>query len=368
MKKVVLKFIKITGIISALAVSIVIVYFIYCSISYYRLEDCLTLQVENPSEIHADMNTEVLQIEESYSIATYNLGFGAYVPDFSFFMDGGLYSRAKSKQSVIEAVSKGVSLVKDLDTDFVLFQEVDVDGDRSHHVDQYSMIKEQLTTYYSDYAQNFDSFYIIIPLNEPHGKNKSGIATFSKYSITDAVRRSLPVADSLSKWFDLDRCYSVSKIPVQNGKELVLINLHASAYGTSDNVRHEQVSMLREEMEKEYQKGNYVICGGDFNHDLKEMDENKEHIKSWAYPFPRSSLPEHFSFTIDMLSEEERNEMWDSARDNDKPFTEGESFTITLDGFIISDNVKQVDYQCIKTGYAYSDHEPVVLQFQLKEE
>lgn len=73
-----------------------------------------------------------------------------------------------------------------------------------------------------------------------------------------------------------------------------------------------------------------MICGGDFNHDLKAADtqsaESKEsdeanessdtqadtddseeaEPESWTYPFPRPELPEHFSFCLDQLSEDEK--------------------------------------------------------------
>ena len=44
----------------------------------------------------------------------------------------------------------------------------------------------------------------------------------------------------------------------------------------------------------------------------------------------------------------------------------GETFTCTLDGFIFSDNIDLKDYKVIDSGFAYSDHEPVFMDFQLK--
>ena len=35
-----------------------------------------------------------------------------------------------------------------------------------------------------------------------------------------------------------------------------------------------QISMLTADMEKEYEAGNYVLCGGDFNHDLKASEDD----------------------------------------------------------------------------------------------
>ena len=152
-----------------------------------------------------------------------------------------------------------------------------------------------------------------------------------------------------------------------------------SAYGNSDAIREGQIRMLSEDMQKEYEAGNYVICGGDFNHDLKAADTQSKasdasnntqtdsaEPESWAYPFPRSELPEHFSFCLDQLSEDEKNNLWNSARNADMEYVPGETYTVTLDGFIISDNVECTKYENVNTGYSYSDHDPVYMEFQLK--
>ena len=96
-----------------------------------------------------------------------------------------------------------------------------------------------------------------------------GLGLYSRLSITSALRRSLPISEGFSKLVDLDRCYSVSRIPVDNGRELVVYNIHMSAYGNSDDaVREGQKRMLQQDMAGEVEAGNYVICGGDFNHNL----------------------------------------------------------------------------------------------------
>ena len=139
-----------------------------------------------------------------------------------------------------------------------------------------------------------------------------------------------------------------------------------SAYGNSDAIREGQISMLCNDMEAEYGAGNYVLCGGDFNHDLKASEDDSTGHESWAYPFPREDLPEHFTFCLDLLSEEEKDDLWDSARNADMEYVPGVTYTVTLDGFIISDNLECLSYENINSGYSYSDHDPVYLKFKLK--
>ena len=374
------KVIKITGIILLALVIVLAAYIIYLYASYHRIPDNQELQVEEISQ-----NTEAgneLTTEKNYSALTYNIGFGAYTPDFSFFMDGGKSSWAKSKDSVKETIKGAGELVASKDPDFALVQEIDLDATRSYHVNEYSILKENIPTYNCVFAQNYDSAFLFYPFTQPHGKSKAGLALFSKYPITGSMRRSFPISTSFTKFFDLDRCYSISRVPVDNGKELVIFELHMSAYGNSDAIREGQIRMLSEDMQKEYEAGNYVICGGDFNHDLKAADtqskasdadnntqtgsEDSAEPESWAYPFPRSELPEHFSFCLDQLSEDEKNNLWNSARNADMEYVPGETYTVTLDGFIISDNVECTKYENVNTGYSYSDHDPVYMEFQLK--
>ena len=48
------------------------------------------------------------------------------------------------------------------------------------------------------------------------------------------------------------------------------------------------------------------------------------------------------------------------------PYEEGVTYTVTLDGFIVSDNIEMTAYENVDTGYLYSDHDPVWMRFVLK--
>ena len=369
------KILKGIGILLAVVLVLLGGYIIYLYASYHRIPDNQTLQVEKSWEEdgtqteeaeNSSGNNTALYTDTEYSALTYNIGFGAYTPDFSFFMDGGTSSWAKSKDSVLETVQGAGELVASYDPDFAMIEEVDLDSTRSYHVDEYSLLKTCFPDYDSVFAQNYDSAFLFYPFTQPHGSSKSGISLFSRYPVTSALRRSFPVSTSFTKFFDLDRCYSISRISVENGKELVIFALHMSAYGNSDAIRKGQISMLAADMEKEYEAGNYVLCGGDFNHDLKASEEDDSKRESWAYPFPREELPDHFSFGLDLLSDTEREALWDSARNADMEYVPGVTYTVTLDGFILSDNMECTSYENINTGYTYSDHDPVYMKFKLK--
>lgn len=345
-----------------LAVLLLVVggYVIYVFASYHRIEDNQVLEVTAPAEPAA----ETVETGTAYSIMTYNVGFGAYVPEYSFFMDGGTYSWALSKERCEETINGAAALVNQYDPDFLFLEEVDLDATRSYHIDQKALFDQAFPSRYSVCAIDYDSPFLFWPPTQPHGKSLSSIVTYSRYPITSSLRRSLPISTSLSKLIDLDRCYSISRVPVENGKELVLFCVHLSAYGTDAAVRDGQLELLASDMQAEVESGNYVICGGDFNHDLLSEDTGEER-ETWAYPLDRSKLGDDLTLVVDLLTQEERDTLPPSCRNADMPYEEGVTYVLTVDGFIISDNVELVSYENITTGFTWSDHDPVRMEFRL---
>lgn len=334
-------------------------YVIYLLLSYNRIPDNQTL------DVYHEAQTKEVKTDTEYTAVTANLGFGAYTPDYTFFMDGGTQSWAASKESVVSCIDGSADLVKAQNPDVVFFQEIDDDSTRSYHVDQRQMLNDAFNGYDSVFARNFHSAFLAVPPLQPHGFANSGIFTLADFEMTDSLRRSLPISESLTKFFDLDRCYSISRAKVANGKELVLINLHLSAYGTDGDLQKQQMTMLFNDMKEEYDKGNYVIAAGDFNHDFtvnsKEIFNDKTDAEySWAAAFPDDLIPEGISKVTDYAS----GMTVPSCRNCDVPYSD-ECFTVIVDGFMVSDNITPTYVDIIDNGFRFSDHNPVVMKFKL---
>lgn len=353
------RIIRVILIVLGILILVVGGYLVYLITDYHRLEPDLPLETENQQEGAVPVNTTLKAV-------SYNIGFGAYIPDYTFFMDGGKESWARSEELCRETVQGAGGYVSSLDADIILFQEVDLDSTRSYHIDQYELLQEIFPKYASTFAVNYDSGFLFYPLTEPHGKSYAGITTFSRYEIESAVRRKLAIDESIpNKFFDLDRCYSVSRIPTDNGKYLCVFNVHLTAYGGDESIRTGQFMMLCEEMASEYEAGNYVICGGDFNQDVTGDSvtwfNGADAYSSWAQPLQLQYLPEEFQ-----VCEETTAQRSPSVRDNDIPYTPGVSFVATVDGFIVSPNVEIVALDNLDVEFEYSDHNPVELEFILK--
>ncbi len=342
-------------------------YIIYMQMNYYRIEDHTALETGNNQE-------QILKPGETYTAVTCNIGFGAYGPDYSFFMDtgemedgtrtAGKYGRAISKESVETNMEKAAEALEKLNADFMLLQEVDVDADRSYHINQKETLMKRFGDYGNVFANNFHSAYLFYPFSDPHGAVEAGLLNFSRYEIAEAERRSYPVDNSfVTKFTDLDRCFSVMRLPVEGGKQLVLVNNHMSAYDEGGLIRAQQLELLNSVMEEEYEAGNYVIVGGDFNHALGEAVAegfpSKQKFPAWVSILTQEEMAEG----IRIVQAENELEV-PTCRGADIPYTKGVNFTTVVDGFLVSDNVKAAA-ENVDTDFGYSDHNPVLLRFEL---
>lgn len=355
------KSIKVFLSVLSIFIAIILVYVGYVFFSYGRIAD------NEPVEITQKAKMNQAATNKEYKISTFNIGYGSYTPDYTFFMDGGKQSKAVSEASVVKNISGVIDTTKKIDPDFALFQEVDEKATRSRGVDEVTQINQQFSDYTSVFATNYDSAFLMYPVLDPIGKSKSGILTLSNHEIETSTRYSLPIETNFNKFFDLDRAFTVSKIPVENGKYLMLYNVHLSAYIKDQKIQKEQVHKLFEHMENEYKKGNYVVGGGDFNHDL--LDSSTETFKNdtteeytWLQPFPKEELPKN----LQVATLSETKIPVPSVRNLDKPYTKGESFVALIDGFIVSDNVENVSGKVSDAEFENSDHNPVEMTFKLK--
>lgn len=334
-------------------------YVAYVLIDYHRIGD-QELAVQNGA---AETS---ITAGETYKIVSYNIGFGAYESDYGFFMDGGTESRAWSKERLTANLDRIARTLTDQNADFYLVQEVDIDSTRSYHVDEREPLYAALSWENSVFCQNYDSPYLMYPLTKPHGASRSGLLTFAPAEITSARRVELPVESGFMKLLDLDRCYSVSRIPVDGGRELVLYNLHLSAYTSDGTIATEQLSLLLRDMQSEYEKGNWCVAGGDFNKDLlgdsAQYFGAADQAYSWAQPIPDETFD---GFAVRLVAPLDEQNPVPSCRNADGPYHEGQ-YVLTVDGFLVSANVTVEQSNVIDTGFESSDHNPVQMTFRLE--
>ena len=96
-KKIIKKVLKALLCVLLVLVIVVVGYVSYVFIAYDRIDDMQQLEI-------TDRVSEKIKVGTNQKIISYNIGFCAYTQDFSFFMDGGKESRAKSEESVNEVL------------------------------------------------------------------------------------------------------------------------------------------------------------------------------------------------------------------------------------------------------------------------
>ena len=144
------KILKISLIVLLILLAIVVSYVLYLVFSYSRIEDNQAL-VPKAGATESEVHTGTV-----YTAVTQNFGFGAYTPDFTFFMDGGTQSWANSKESVNSCIEQAADEIKSHDPDFVLMQEVDFDSTRSYHIDEKAKFESAFPGYGKLSGQNAD--------------------------------------------------------------------------------------------------------------------------------------------------------------------------------------------------------------------
>ncbi len=317
-----------------------------------------------PMEISHGTGTKALSIGDEITVLTWNVGYCGLSKGADFFMDGGTSVRSQDKDSVKANLSAIEDQILALDPDVAFLQEVDVNCTRSFGIDEVGSIRDTHTDSDEVYAPNFKVLFIPYPI-PPMGHMSAGIQTISKYFISDATRIQLPCPFSgIERLGNLKRCLLVSRVPVEGSdKEFVFVNLHLEAYDSGEG-KIAQTKQLADFIQSEYEKGNYVVAGGDFNQSFSNVDTS-------MYPRQSEDL-----WMCGKLDTEAFADNWQFVMDNSTPSCrsldraydkDDDTFQFyMIDGFIVSDNLKLDSIETHDFGFENSDHNPVTLQVTLE--
>lgn len=334
-------------------------FIVYSAITELHPKDVEEMTIDNNQKY--DINKE-----DTIKLMTWNVGYCALGDNEDFFMDGGQNVNAKDKDRVLENFNNISNRIISENPDLVMLQEIDIKSKRSFKINEQEMMVEKLgkDNYASSFAYNYKSGYIPYPVKDMLGHMEAGLLTFSKYEMQSSTRIQLPVPFSWPvSMFNLKRCLLINRFKIKGSdKELVLINLHLEAYDSGEG-KIAQTNMLKEYIDKENEKGNYVIAGGDFNQTFSNIDKNK-------YPAidPNGWLPG----AIEASTFSDYNLLMDTSyptcRSLIKPY-KGEDKSkfqfYMIDGFIVSKNINVVSLNTLNLDFVSSDHNPVVLEFKV---
>jgi endonuclease/exonuclease/phosphatase family metal-dependent hydrolase len=344
------KIIKWLLIILCIPLLALVVFLGYMSLTDYRPASVESLNIEG--------SASGTLIPDTIQLISWNIGYCGLGKEQDFFFDGGKGVRP-SKPDYQRYVSGVMETIHGFaGSDFILLQEVDRDSKRSFFQDQVPMIASQLPGYAYAFALNYRSKFIPQPLSEPYGKAVAGIMSLSAY-MPSSVKRHALAADA--SWptglFMLKRCFMALRFLLKNGKELVIVNLHLSAYDDG-TVKQQQMDTLRKFLVNEYALGNYVIVGGDWNQFPPDYHPTLSGADGVIGMNVEKNYPEsgwNWVYDVSLPTNRKLN----------MPYKAGKTETVVIDYFLVSPNITPLNVEVIDLGFAHSDHQPIRIQVAL---
>ncbi|HNS17793.1 MAG TPA: endonuclease/exonuclease/phosphatase family protein [Bacteroidales bacterium] len=299
--------------------------------------------------------------EDTLTLITWNIGYGGLGKEMDFFYEGGV--RVRPERDLYDRYRKGIldQLYRLGNIDLFLFQEVDQSAKRSYHDDQVKRIQGVLPGYHTLFAFNYRVRFVPLPFLHPMGDVQSGLLTASRFCPQTASRYAFPPDESWpTRLFMLQRCFLLTELTV-NDQPLTLINTHHSAYDETGEAKSMQLEILRKEATDAYQKGHYVIAGGDWNQNPPDFRQERitsgDALKTIDPLIPAGLMPSGWKWVYDPSQP--------TNRDVDKPYAKGATRTTLIDFFLVSPNVEVVEVKTVPVHFEFTDHQPVVLKVRL---
>ncbi|MBP6977558.1 MAG: hypothetical protein PHD61_03825 [Bacteroidales bacterium] len=352
------EWIKITLWIILIPVGLIILYLavviIWGMVTLYSPPPVETMDVPKPCD-------DTLYQGDSLTLITWNVGYGGLGKEMDFFYEGG--EKVRPDKELYDRYVKGITdRLKTLgEADLFLFQEVDQRAKRSYYDNQVKWILGSLPGFFVFFAPNYRVRFVPLPFLHPMGDVHSGLVTLSRLCPRTALRYAFPPDESWpTRLFMLHRCFLVTEMTV-NGKSFTLINTHHSAFDETGEAKLIQLEMLREVAMEAFQKGSYVIAGGDWNQNPpdfnQELISSGDAVKTIDPLIPDTIMPAGWKWIYDPSQP--------TNRDVNKPYTKGETRTTLIDFFLVSPNVEVLEIKTIPVNFAFTDHQPVSMKVNL---
>ncbi|MDP2426217.1 MAG: endonuclease/exonuclease/phosphatase family protein [bacterium] len=346
----------------------------------YQPAEIIPLTIENNEEMDS---TKLVQLDTLMKIMTFNIGYASLSETEDFAMDGGTKGRMDSKDGVLANLSGIGNLIISENADIYLIQEVDEGSDRSYQTLQFSYLKNILP-FSATLGYNYRVLFVPFPFefSQMMGKVNSGIVSLINYQVASSTRVQLPGEFSWPlRLANLKRCIVVNRLNIEGStKQLIVINVHLSAYDDG-NMRLQELAKLQEIMLAEYNAGNYVVVGGDFNqtfpgaYTITGEDEAGKSIYEYspfelknpsfwqAYGMDNTWFQTNgFQFGVETPFTNPTCRLLHQPYDKLNP---ANNQYYVIDGFIVSPNVEIISTRVVNANFEFSDHNPVVMEFKL---
>lgn len=327
------------------AISIVALAFLIIGLlNRFRRPDYATIAFHTAQGTHALAGPDL-------RVVTWNIGYAGLGRDADFFLDGGTSLRPLPKAAIATAAEQIGHTLLDGAWDVMCLQEVPQGGFLTRGVDVRRTLDRRLSGYHHAFWADLKTVFIPPALRLLHG-----MGTYCAKHIASVRTIELPEAETLMLGF-IKKPYAglLTTLPIAGtNTSWVIINLHLPVYGASESGRRAQITLLFDEAQRAYARGDHVVIAGDLNTRLCDAEfacDQRPDDPMWHTEFPTDSLPAGWSLIADPTTP--------TIRSLQAPFARGKTFTTIFDGFIVSPNVDVLSVTALDMGFALSDHHPV---------
>lgn len=309
------------------------------------------------SALNIEGNCDPAKWPQTLRLLTWNVGYAGTGAEDDFFLAGGRNVFAKDKPSVLRHLANINAFLRQIPADLYLIEEVDSPSRRTYGVNERQVIASGMDACCSSYALNHNVYFIPYPKLKPLGKVQSGMLALGRCRPADAKRVQLQgVFPWPDRAFQMERCLLVWKLPRQDGKNWTIIQLHLEAWDAG-NIRKAELAQLRELALQEYNEGNYVVLGGDWNAVLPGLRLDEFTARPPAANtilLDPDFLPTGWTWGVDRSRP--------TNRSVDSPYDPQRNYFTAIDGFVVSPNVHIDSVRTIPLNFQDSDHEPVQIE------
>ena len=222
-------------------------------------------------------------------VLSWNLGFGGLGEGAEFYPDGGRRLIPSSRRDVLRYVAGIGAFLGQAEADLFLLQEAARPSAVNRRVDLLAELSARLPGRWLAWSPE---------VSIPFPRVSVGPATFAPGPPRAVERVALPGAKRWHAYHLL-----VARFPVAGAAgELVLANVHLSAFDEGALLRRRQLEAVTAFLEAEALRGSYVVLGGDWNLLLAETrfpHTTAERYLFWIHPLPESFPPPGWRLAAD---------------------------------------------------------------------
>jgi endonuclease/exonuclease/phosphatase family metal-dependent hydrolase len=200
--------------------------------------------------------------DSSIVIMTWNIryGFGRG----PWFGDACGYKVLYSKEEILANLEKIALRIKQVNPDILLLQEAELNSSRSAYVNEVKWLLDKTDFNYAAYGLQWKAQFVP---SDGLGRIEETNAILSRWKLKDAKRFQLDRRQdqiAIERYFYERYCMVEATVEIPGFKDLVVLNIHASAFAT-DDTKYKNLKEFTKELDELSASGKFFVAGGDLN-------------------------------------------------------------------------------------------------------